>query len=101
MTQLNLSDSARARATDPATSHEAAASVSWSAKADSQRVVLAALKVAGEPITDEQIISRAIAHFSPSRLRTARAELVAAGVVVQAGFGVTSRGRKCAKWRLK
>lgn len=81
-------DSPRARTTDPLTSHEAA-DVSASSVALSHRVVEKILEDASGPLTDVQIIHRAIwehgYRLSESRIRTARKELQTQGRVVDAG----------------
>ena len=93
---------ARARKTDPATSHAAAKSISEEAIAESQIEVLHYLRamhrsgVSGS--TDEDVVESSTGAFSHSRLRTARAELVVMGMVQRAGQGKTSRGRVCQKW---
>lgn len=98
----------RARRSDPDTSHEAAEE---SDLAGSQLVVEALLNYAGpNGLTDEELFegSRApwvvelVGHrYSGSRLRTARSELVAAGVVDDAGvLRVTEFGRASKVWKL-
>ena len=93
---------ANARHTDPTTSHEAADSITETGSAASAREVVRILREYG-PSTDEGI---AFVHhestgvFSESRLRTARHELVEAGVVVEAGGGLTRKNRKCKRWAL-
>lgn len=95
---------AYARTTDPDTSHEAAASLDT---ANSRLYVLGLLTEFG-PLADFEIENRhatdTIGHtfygrLSPSRLRSARSELVAAGhVVASAGFTKTPSGRRALLW---
>lgn len=90
---------ARARNTDPHTSHEAAETVDGNRN---RALLLEFLK--GRPAaTDEEIAdayrNAGLPRQSPSGLRTRRAELVARGLVVCAGEGTTASGRKCLKWR--
>jgi len=86
-----------ARTSDPATSHEAAKSVKVR---ESQEKVLGLLKLG--PATDEVLANRAMAHgirISPSGLRTRRSELVALSLVVDSGVRVTTgNGRKAIVW---
>jgi len=94
---------ALARATDPETSHQAAASVNLTR---GQRAVLAEFRIY-RTLTDEQLIkSLAIratscrdAMLSDSGARSRRAELVAAGLVRDSGLrGTTVSGRKTVVW---
>lgn len=91
---------ARARNTDPATSHEAAATVQPKASTRIRDEILRTLFHLG-PMTDEQIAEHlSWLNASPSGLRTRRAELVAAGLIEQdSADGRTSSGRRCAVWR--
>ena len=86
-----------ARTSDPATSHEAAKSVKVR---ESQEKVLGLLKLG--PATDEVLANRAMAHgirISPSGLRTRRSELVALSLVVDSGVRLTTgNGRKAIVW---
>jgi len=94
---------ARARTTDPATSHQAAASVGD--LRPKQRAVLQVLAAAGA-CTDEQLAAAYAAtpgapHQSPSGLRTRRAELVELGLVVNTGQRARMRtGRQAIVWGL-
>jgi hypothetical protein len=95
-------DSARARTTDPATSHEAADSISAVALEDSEREVLAIVRTATRPLCAQEIEK---AHdvrfwhhetptlFAMSRIRTAFKQLRDAGVIVPAGRTKTASGR--------
>lgn len=81
--QLGLFDTARARRTDPETSHDAAASVTELRKR--QTAVYAALLVLG-PSTDERLVESYATLVprlpqSPSGIRTRRSELVDRGLV--------------------
>lgn len=95
---------ARARAEDPSTSHEAAASVRQITV--TQDRVLSLLRWLGA-MTDEEILAaydrrRAVTGWppvSPSGLRSRRSELVAQGRVTADGRGKTSSGRSCQIWR--
>lgn len=98
----------RARLTDPNTSHLAAEAADLEG---SQAVVHAVLEYAGpDGLTDEEISEgarqeRFVAivgrRYSDSRLRTARAELVERGVVVDAGHvRHTAFGYEARVWML-
>lgn len=99
-------DTARARRSDPLTSHEAADSNNTAA---SRREVVEVLTWAACDLSDEAIVSaherrflggRVGVRFTPSRLRTARHELAEAGVVVEVGEARTRTGRRCKTWAL-
>lgn len=91
---------AHARRTDPDTSRAAAASVAdLSAQ---QRLVLQVLREIG-PSTDERLADywqrRDVSSISPSGLRTRRAELTSAGLVVDTGQrAITDAGRDSIVW---
>jgi hypothetical protein len=75
---------ARARATDPQTSHAAAGSVHVR---ESQKTVLELLKQVG-PVTDDELLEAAAARrilITPSGLHTRRCELVQMGLAVDTG----------------
>ena len=75
---------ARARTTDPETSHAAAASVKVR---ESQKTVLTLLKQVG-PATDDELLEVAIRQqlpITPSGLRTRRCELVQMGLAMDTG----------------
>lgn len=97
-------DSPRARRTDPLTSHEAADATSGSVAA-SQAAVRDILASVMFPLTDTEIIrlvNREAHVFSESRLRTARHELVEAGVVTDAGTVKPEGARtRSTVWTLK
>lgn len=100
--QLNFTDeyNAKARRTDPLTSHQAAASVSDIT--EKQRAVLAVIS-ALQPVSDDVIVSHYMAgdrpKQSPSGIRTRRSELVAAGYVEACGWTVLLSGRKAQLWK--
>lgn len=92
------------RTGDPATSFEAAESVG-DMRVNLQ-AVLAALAGRGEPMSDEQLLevyADGVAEgFLPpqseSGIRSRRAELVELGLVIQAGCGTNSGGRRVNVW---
>lgn len=93
-----------ARATDPTTSHEAAASVRGTTS--KRAACLLALATLG-PCTDEQLFDYYQQHGpahgwpmqSPSGLRTRRAELVREGVVRDSKMrSLTASGRRSILW---
>lgn len=89
---------ARARHNDPATSHEAAASVDKIR--ESQQLILSILMDHG-PLTDEQIYARIPlgTKMSPSGARTRRGELVHKNFVKDSGnHGLTASGRRTIIW---
>ena len=95
---LPLFEHARARSSDPSTSHEAAASVSVK---PSQRDVLAALNTIG-PATQKDLENYhpLSALYSPSRIRTAVRELADAGRVIDTGKKRRlESGRKAIIWK--
>lgn len=91
---------------DPITSIEAAESVSKASREASEKAVLWAL--AHGPQTDQQIFARVDGssrwagwNWEPSRIRTARAQLVDSGDVIDTGRkGITSKGRQAILWAL-
>ena len=89
------------RNTDPATSHDAAASVSGVSR--TQRRILHLLADLG-PATDETLayrwVSAGYGPMSPSGLRSRRADLVRGGLVEAAGTGTLSTGRKATRWAI-
>ena len=96
------------RKADPATSHEAADSLSVEALEDSEREVLAVLAVAVRPLTAEELYDAhlqrwdaelAARRYSPSRIRTALKQLVEDGRIEKAGTGRTISGRAADTWR--
>jgi len=94
-------DHPRTRTTDPLTSHQAADSNNISG---SRAVVLDLLRMVG-PQADHEMVdrhewSRVHPQYTAQRLRTARAELVEAGLVEFAGeYHLTPTGRRTQMWR--
>lgn len=89
--------SAPVRARSCETSRAAAASVSASAMQQSQARVLYLLRAYG-PLHDEALLEY-VHGYSPSRIRTARNELVARGLVQWSGaFARTRTGRAARVW---
>lgn len=95
-----------ARATDPETSHEAAASITG--LRETQLDVLKVFRVWG-PMTDEQLVGRMTAvtrrggkrQQSPSGIRTRRFELVSQGVIKDSGRrAMMTTGRRAIVWEL-
>lgn len=103
--ELNLPNAARARRSDPETSHAAAASLSVDRLREQQRYVLMLLEIWG-PSTDVQLArfhatDSDAPRMSPSGLRTRRAELVRMGKVRDTGGRVVlPTGRKAIVWGL-
>ena len=94
---------ARARYSDPVTSHEAAESITGEKIRESQSIVLGLLRAHG-PMTDETLVAVVEARglaLSPSGARTRRAELVELGFVEASGERARLRsGRSAAVWRV-
>lgn len=90
---------ARARSTDPGTSHEAAASVGDLTEAQQKVLEI----ITEHPRTDEEIYAVVVARgiqMSVSGTRTRRSELVDAGLVEDSGQRkMTSAGRRTIVWR--
>lgn len=95
---------ARARTTDPATSHAAAASLSIEQLRSSQREVYDLFLLNGD-MTDEQVADVAVIRGvkqSPSGLRTRRKELVEGGMLEDSGRRAALRsGRSSIVWRIR
>lgn len=92
---------ARARNTDPFTSHEAAARLPSEKIRLSQSAVWRFLRRHG-PMTDSELVERYNGDVlqSPSGLRTRRKELVQKGLVVDSGKTVVlPSGRKSIVWK--
>lgn len=104
----------RARRTDPATSHEAAASIGAKRANLNQGHVLIVMRVLGGRCTDEELVSaytemqqtdmwsKRLAQQSPSGIRTRRKELAEMGKVEEAGHKVKRRNGRDLKhtiWR--
>ena len=88
-------NTAKARQTDPETSHEAAASIKPASITEMKERILEALR---EPRTDQELI----AYFSeweypgtPSGIRSRRSELEKVGLVKVVGYGHTDSGKRC------
>jgi len=89
---------AHARNSDPATSHEAAASLSDAQLRESQAIVLEALREHG-PMPDHELVPLLTGKLSASGARTRRAELAQAGLVAYTGENVrTESGRQAMVW---
>jgi hypothetical protein len=102
-------DDARARRADGLTSQAAADSISAEALEASEVEVLTILREAGRPVTAEAVERRhaqrvwqlnGVHQYSPSRLRTAVAQLKKKGAVVEDGVGKTTSGRAAKTMRL-
>lgn len=95
---------ARARKTDPKTSHEAAESVKLGDMSETQRAIVSLLTL--RDMTDEELFLRYFQgaetghwkHASQPGVRTRRAELVQKGVIRAKGFAKTRFGRNCTVW---
>ena len=95
---------ARARNTDPETSHEAAAQV---ATKPSQQLVyaLAGTRLKGRPFTDKDLV-RAVREdwsarqYTDSRIRTARRELADKRLVEHVGYTTPTTGRRERLWQV-
>jgi hypothetical protein len=94
---------ARARTTDPVTSHEAAESVKN--VTPTQLIILSLLEV---PQTDEELVVNynnlrkqhptIVPRASDSGIRSRRAELFQAEKVVPVGYSMTESGRRAIVW---
>lgn len=90
---------AYARASDPLTSHEAAASISEQSQRSSQQAVLSALRIQG-PLTTDQLSDYIGDAWVKSRIGTACVELERRGYIERASEqGKSSRGRACTIWK--
>lgn len=97
---------ARARKTDPKTSHEAAASIKLGDMSETQRAIVALLTL--KDMTDDELYLRFFQgaetgnwkHASQPGVRSRRAELVTKGVVRGKGYAKTKFGRNCTVWGL-
>ena len=101
---MTITTTARARITDPTTSHSAAASVEGIT--ETQAVILRLLEVPG---TDTDLVNRyhqawfterdTVPRASDSGIRSRRAELVALGLVKDSGErALTPSGRQAIVW---
>ena len=92
-------DNARARLTDPVTSHEAADGTADRVK-ESQSAVYSLLATLGD-LADFELITHLEGQWSPSRVRTARHELVELGVVADSGqFRKTPSNFRAKVWQV-
>lgn len=104
--QAELELVARARHTDPHTSHEAAASLTSDTLRASQFYVLSTFHQCGPLLDDASLVEQyaicvTVYGFPPqseSGLRTRRKELVTAGLVKAMGTTVLPSGRKAIVW---
>lgn len=88
-----------ARKTDPATSHEAAASTTEEHLSRLEAMVYAVLKEFDG--TDEAVVNRIVSGgypASPQGIRTARVRLERKGLIEEVGLAVTRFGRKTRIW---
>lgn len=95
-------DHAVARATDPDTSHEAAASIDADKLSEDRKAVLLVLRSRG-PLCDQDIflhLTETGYNISPSGCRTRRKELCDIGLVEWSGHRIKLRtGRKSRIWQ--
>ena len=90
---------AYARASDPLTSHEAAASISEQGQRSSQQAVLSALRIHG-PLTTDQLSDHIGSAWVKSRIGTACVELERRGYIERASeLGTSARGNPCTIWQ--
>lgn len=90
-------DTRRVRATDPITSHEAAANAD---RTGSKSFVMFAL-IEHELLAPFELEAKAGKMWSPSRIRTALSELADAGLVEPSGiYRNTPSGRAAQVWQL-
>lgn len=108
MTRGARTERARARQSDPVTSHEAALEQRPAKVGAVQRVILDLLDHFG-PLTDEQLVARFDEHVAaaedappvtPQSVRTRRAELVLDGKVRAAGLSRSARGNRARTWTI-
>jgi hypothetical protein len=95
-------DTARARRTDPRTSHIAAEKAGRRAK-DTKRAVYAALETAGRPITADRIydLARQLGHYcTPERVRTVLSENNGGAWVRLDELGQSAHGNPAHLWKL-
>ncbi len=101
--QPGLFDVPRSRWSDPATSRQAAESVSLKKVTEVQRRILGCLI---RPLTDDELVARVQdlspeQRSSPQSIRSRRAELVRLGLVVDSGITRPSQyGKAATVWRL-
>lgn len=108
MSQLRVYDRPNSRTTDPITSDLAGENPA--AREASELAVLDILAINDQPMTDhaiwqahdDQALMMREVSYTPQRLRTARAQLVADGVIVDAGRlpHASPTGRAAMAWKL-
>jgi len=99
-----MTTKAKARKTDPATSHEAAASVTPEAMSETQKAIVNLLAI--RDMTDDELFMRYFQgaelghwqHASQSGVRSRRSELVKTGLVRAKGFSKTKFNRPTTIW---
>jgi len=99
-----MTTKARARKTDPATSHEAATSVSGEAMSETKKAIVNLLSI--QSMTDDELFMRYFQgaelghwqHASQSGVRSRRSELVKSGVIRAKGFSKTKFNRPTTIW---
>ncbi len=99
-----MTTKAKARKTDPATSHEAAASITLGELSETKRGIVALLTL--QDMTDEELFARYFQgaekgywnHASQSGVRSRRAELVRDGVVRAKAYSKTKFNRTTTVW---
>ena len=96
--EFDFEAASRARRTDPATSHKAAASAKVE---ESHAVVRAVLLSAAGPLTSFEISAALVGGLSPSRVRGALAEMESRGELLVDDLGVSEYGRQCSRYQLK
>ena len=96
--EFDFDSTTKARTSDPATSHKAAASAKVS---ESHELVRGFLSMSSGPLTSFEIASALVGACSPSRVRGALAEMVALGELLVDDLGVSEYGRQCSRYQLK
>ena len=100
MSETRVADWPVARATDPIESVQAGED--RAAREASEIDVLRILRRERKPMVDAQIESALDGYYTPQRVRTARAQLVRKGHVVEAGRreNASPTGRAAMAWKL-
>lgn len=96
--EFDFDSTTKARTSDPATSHKAAASAKVS---ESHQLVIEALAASPVPLTSFEIAAELSGACSPSRVRGALAEMVALGELLVDDLGRSEYGRQCSRYQLK
>ena len=96
--EFDFDSTTKARTSDPATSHKAAASAKVS---ESHELVRGFLSMSSGPLTSFEIASALVGACSPSRVRGALAEMVALGELLVDDLGRSEYGRQCSRYQLK